>query len=115
MTTELTIDKAAVPAFVEDKLRATKEAVQAKAELVKQHLHKGSETAQDTAGEAAQQARSAANEALAKIPTAVSGRGGPLGGTVRPPPVPFAAGMLGGVGVLVLRLLLFPEQGPPMW
>ena len=44
MTTELTIDKAAVPAFVEDKLRATKEAAQATAELVKQHLHKGSQT-----------------------------------------------------------------------
>jgi hypothetical protein len=106
MTTELTIDKATVPAFVEDKLRATKEAVQAKAELVKQHLHKGNETAQDTAGEAAQQARSAANEALAKIPTAVSGRVGQLAGTARHRPVPFAAAMLSVVVLLVLRLVL---------
>jgi hypothetical protein len=106
MTTELTIDKAAVPAFVGDKLGATKEAVQAKAELVKQHLQKGSETAQGTAGEAAQQARSAANEALAKMPTAVSGRVGQLAGTVRHRPAPFAAAMLGVVVLLVLRLVL---------
>ena len=71
---ELTTPKAGLPAHVENKLHATKEAVQAKAEEVKQHLQKGSEAVQDKAQETTLQARSAANVALAKLPSPVSGR-----------------------------------------
>jgi len=104
-TSSLELTKAAVPALVEDKLHATKKAVQATAEQVKQHLHKGSKTAQDKAGEAVLQAKSTANGALAKLPTAVPGRVGQLAQGVRHRPVPAAATLFAVLVLLVLRLV----------
>lgn len=100
------LTKAVVPALVEGKLHATKKAVQATAEQVKQHLYKGSETAQDKAGEVALQAKSRANDALAKLPPALSGRVGQLAETVRHRPVPAASVLFGVLILLVLRLVL---------
>ncbi|HXT42981.1 MAG TPA: hypothetical protein VN748_02555 [Pseudonocardiaceae bacterium] len=100
------LTKAAVPAFVEGKLHATKQAVQATAEQVKQHLHTGRKAAQDKAGEAALQAKSTANDALAELPTALSGRVGQLAKTVRHRPVPTASVLFGVLVLLVLRLML---------
>ena len=113
-TSSLELTKAAVPALVEGKLHATKKAVQATAEQVKQHLHKGSKTAQDKAGEAVLQAKSTANGALAKLPTAVPGRVGQLAQGVRHRPVPAAAATLFGVlMLLVLRLVLRRNASRP--
>lgn len=75
-------------------------------EQVKQQLQKGSETVRDKVGEATLQATSAANEALAKLPTAVSGRVEQLAETARHRPVPVAAVLLGVLVLLVLPLVL---------
>ncbi len=72
---ELTTPKVGLAAPVENKLHATKEAVETKAGKVKQRLQKGSEAVQDKAEEATLQARSATNVAWAKLPSPVSGRG----------------------------------------
>lgn len=101
-----TTNKMALPAHFQDMLDDTKQAVQAKAKQVNQHLQKAGETAQGKAGEATQQATSAANKALAKLPTAVSGRVEQLAGTVRNWPVPAAAVLIGVLALLVLRLVL---------
>ena len=95
-----------MPAFVEGKLDATKQAVQAKAEQVKQHLHTGRKTAQGKASEAALQVKNTANDALAGLPTEVSGRVGQLAETVRHRPVPAASVLFGVLVLLVLRLML---------
>jgi hypothetical protein len=103
---ELTTPKVGLAAPVENKLHATKEAVQATVEEVKQHLHKGSEVVQDKAEEATLQVRSAANVTMAKLPSPVSGRAEQLAEAVRQRPVPAAAVMLGLLVLLVLRLVL---------
>jgi hypothetical protein len=103
---ELTTPKAALSAPIEDKLHATKEAVQAKVGKVKQHLHKGSEAGQDKAKEVTLQASSAANLALAKLPSPVSGWAEQLANAVRQQPAPAAAVILGLLGLLVLRFFL---------
>lgn len=102
----LTTPKVGLPAPVENKLHASKETVQAKAEKVKQHLQKGSEAVQDKAEETTLQARSATNVALAKLPSPVSGRVEQLTKAVRQRPAPAAAVMLGLLVLLMLRLFL---------
>ncbi|HJT03186.1 MAG TPA: hypothetical protein VJ757_06095 [Pseudonocardiaceae bacterium] len=84
---------APVPAFIEGRLHATKQAVQAKAEQVKQHLPTGRKTVLDKTG-------------VSELPTALSGRVGQLADTVRHRPVPAAAALFGVLVLLVLRLVL---------
>lgn len=103
---ELTTPKVGLVAPVENKLHATKEAVQAKVEEVKQHLQKGNEAVQGKAEEVTLQARSAANVAWAKLPSPVSGRVEQLAEAVRQRPVPAAAVMLGLLVLLMLRFFL---------
>ena len=103
---ELTTSKVGLAAPVGNKLHATKEAVQAKEEEVKQHLHKGSEAVQDKAEEVTLQARSTANVAWAKLPSPVSGRVEQLAEAVRQRPASAAAVMLGLLVLLMLRLFL---------
>lgn len=103
---ELTTPKTGLPAPVENKLHVTKEAAQAKAKEIKQHLQKGSEAAQDKAEKTTLQARSAANVALAKLPSPMSGRVEQLAEAVRQRPAPAAAVMLGLLVLLMLRLFL---------
>jgi hypothetical protein len=95
-----------LPASVADKLHATKDAVQAKAGGFKQSLRKGGKTVQGKAAEATLPARSAANEALAKLPAPVSSQVGQLAGTVRQRPVGAAAVLLGVLVLLVLGRFL---------
>ena len=102
----LTTPKVGLAAPVENKLHATKEAVQAKVEEVKQHLQKGGEAVQDKAEEPTLQARSAANVALAKLPSPVSGRVEQLAKAVRQRPAPAAAVMLSLLVLLMLRFFL---------
>ncbi|MDQ3765250.1 MAG: hypothetical protein M3460_28305 [Actinomycetota bacterium] len=102
----LTTSKVGLAAPVANKLHATKEAVQAKVEGVKQHLHKGGEAVQGKAEEATLQARSAANVALAKLPSPVSGRVEQLAKAVRQRPAPAAAVMLSLLALVVLRFFL---------
>jgi isopropylmalate/homocitrate/citramalate synthase len=102
---ELSTDQTALSAHVEDKLHATKEAVQAKAKEVTQYLHEGSKTVQNKAEEATLQVRSAADEALAQLPTPVSGRVEQLAGIVRQRPVPAIAVLLGLLVLLALSRL----------
>jgi hypothetical protein len=104
---ELTTPKVGLAAPVENKLHATKEAVQAKGEEVKQQLQKGSEAVQDKAEEATLQARSATNVAWAKLPSPVSGRVEQLAEVVRQRPAPAAAVMLSLSLLVLLMLRLF--------
>lgn len=90
---------------VKDKVRDTKETVQAKFEQIRQNLHKDAETLQDQADDATLQAKSLTNKALARVRPPVAGRIRKLSGTVRNRPVPAAAVIMLGL-LLVLRHLL---------
>jgi hypothetical protein len=85
---------------VKDKVQQTKGTVQAKVDEVRQHLHKGTERWQDTAGEA----KSLTHRAQAKVLVPVAGRIEGLGEMMRHRPVPAAAVVLGVL--MVLRRLL---------
>lgn len=90
---------------VKDKVRDTKETVQAKFEQISQNLHKDAETLQDQADDATLQAKRLANKALAKVRPPVAGRMRKLSGTVRNRPAPAAAVVMFGL-LFVLRRLL---------
>jgi hypothetical protein len=99
-TVEALAHKIDLPVRVKDRVQQTKDTVQTKVDEVRQHLHKGTETLQDKAGEV----RSLTNQALVKVPAPVGGRIKGLGEMVRYRPVSAAAVVLGVL--MVLRRLL---------
>jgi seryl-tRNA synthetase len=104
-TAEVLAHKVKLPARVKDRVQETRETVQAKVKEVKQQLHKGTETLQDKADEMTLQAKSLNNQAVGKLPPPVAGRIGGLVKTARQRPVLPAAAVLGGVVLLLRRLL----------
>jgi gas vesicle protein len=103
-TVEALANKMGLPVRVKDKVRQTKDTVQATVGEVRQHLHKSTETLQDKAGEV----KSLTNQALAKVPTPGAGRIDGLMERVRHRPLPAAAVVLGVL--VVLRRLLWRNK-----
>jgi len=99
-TMEALAHKVDLPTRLKGKVHDTKETMQDKVEKVRRYLHKGTETLQGKADEAAWQAKSLTNQSVAKLPPPVAGRIEQLMKTVRQRPVPAAALVLGVLFVL---------------
>jgi hypothetical protein len=95
-TVKALANKRDLPVRVKGKVRQVKDTVQARVDEVRQHLHKGTETLQDKAGEV----KSLTNQAQAKVFVPVAGRIEGLMEMVRHRPVPAAVVVLDVLMVL---------------
>jgi hypothetical protein len=94
-----------LPARVKDRVLDAKGTVHAKVEAVGQRLHRGTETLQDKADEAASEAKSLTNQAVARLASPAGGRVKQLTETLRQRPVLAVVAVVLSVVVVLRRLL----------